>query len=276
MKTVVVSGGFDPLHVGHTTLFEFARSMGDRLEVIVECDSWVSKKHRVILPEGQRCCIVSQLVGVDAVHLNPDPSGDDSVLLEKIRPEVFCVGPDHADRKIVEAKTCERLGIRLFVRPSVPMVDDIHSTDLLRGARWKNPLPIVGSLISRMLDPDEWFADQKFDRELLLARRGNTEKWEIVGGFVEVGETLEQAIVREVREETVATLLRPTYFGSFVGQYYDGRDIVVPVFEGTLDRDPVPTQECSQFKWVREFPDDLPFHHELDRRVVQLWFKEQK
>jgi 8-oxo-dGTP diphosphatase len=45
--------------------------------------------------------------------------------------------------------------------------------------------------------------------QLLLVRRGQTprnEEWSIPGGRVEAGETLKEAVVREVREETSLTI----------------------------------------------------------------------
>jgi NAD+ diphosphatase len=54
------------------------------------------------------------------------------------------------------------------------------------------------------------------DQELLLAhsRRFRPGMYSIIAGFVEPGETLEQAVVREVREETGITVKDIRYFGS--------------------------------------------------------------
>ena len=40
-KIVVVSGGFDPLHSGHLNLFREAKSLGDKLIVILNYDVWL-------------------------------------------------------------------------------------------------------------------------------------------------------------------------------------------------------------------------------------------
>ena len=45
MKTiVVVSGGFDPVHSGHISLFKAARELGDFLIVGVNSDAWLTRK----------------------------------------------------------------------------------------------------------------------------------------------------------------------------------------------------------------------------------------
>ena len=49
MKTVVVSGGFDPVHVGHLRLFEEAKSLGDYLIVIINTDSFLEDKKVLFL-----------------------------------------------------------------------------------------------------------------------------------------------------------------------------------------------------------------------------------
>ena len=43
MKLAIVSGGFDPLHVGHIELFERAKSMADDLCVIVNDDAFLER-----------------------------------------------------------------------------------------------------------------------------------------------------------------------------------------------------------------------------------------
>src|SRR3989344_4310356 len=52
---VAVSGGFDPVHVGHVRLFQEAKKLGDELVVILNNDHWLrSKKGFVFMPERER------------------------------------------------------------------------------------------------------------------------------------------------------------------------------------------------------------------------------
>lgn len=44
LRTVVVSGGFDPVHIGHIRMFIEARALGDRLLVILNNDNWLLAK----------------------------------------------------------------------------------------------------------------------------------------------------------------------------------------------------------------------------------------
>ena len=46
MKIVVVSGGFDPLHAGHISYLQDAKSLGDELFVLLNSDAWLRKKKR--------------------------------------------------------------------------------------------------------------------------------------------------------------------------------------------------------------------------------------
>jgi cytidyltransferase-like protein len=44
MKIVVVSGGFDPVHSGHISLFRAAAGLGHRLIAGINSDEWLTRK----------------------------------------------------------------------------------------------------------------------------------------------------------------------------------------------------------------------------------------
>ena len=68
MKVIVVSGGFDPLHSGHISYFEDAKSYGDKLIVALNSDSWLEKKKgKFFMPFSERKSIIESLKYVDEV-----------------------------------------------------------------------------------------------------------------------------------------------------------------------------------------------------------------
>ncbi len=114
MKTVAVSGGFDPLHIGHLKMFKEARLLGDRLVVILNCDAWLMrKKGYVFMPAIQRAAIIGSLACVDEVYIHESDDDDVSGALEKLRPDVFANGGDRHANNIPEYKVCEELNIEM-------------------------------------------------------------------------------------------------------------------------------------------------------------------
>ncbi|RJQ34735.1 hypothetical protein C4556_01960 [Candidatus Parcubacteria bacterium] len=54
-RVVAVSGGFDPLHIGHVRMFKAARKLGDKLVVILNNDNWLKgKKKYAFMPKDDR------------------------------------------------------------------------------------------------------------------------------------------------------------------------------------------------------------------------------
>ena len=52
---VAVSGGWDPVHIGHVRLFNEAKKLGDELVVILNNDNWLRKKKGfVFMPQAER------------------------------------------------------------------------------------------------------------------------------------------------------------------------------------------------------------------------------
>ena len=115
---VAVSGGFDPLHIGHVRMFERAKALGDELVVILNNDNWLAKKkHHVFMAEQERKEVIEGLRAVDRVVLTghgPDPE-DMSVCVElaAIRPHIFANGGDRRLDNIPEVPTCEAMGCKM-------------------------------------------------------------------------------------------------------------------------------------------------------------------
>lgn len=125
-KTVAVSGGFDPLHVGHVRYINEARKLGDRLIVILNNDNWLTgKKGYSFMSESDRKEILLSLSVVDKVILTAHKKGDSdrSVCreLRKLRPDIFANGGDRTptDAKkgssslSPEVGLCRELGIKV-------------------------------------------------------------------------------------------------------------------------------------------------------------------
>jgi cytidyltransferase-like protein len=77
-KTVVVTGVFDLLHVGHLRFLHAARAAGERLVVGVEDDQRTRARKgpgRPIVTAAERCELLAALEPVDAVFLISGPTG---------------------------------------------------------------------------------------------------------------------------------------------------------------------------------------------------------
>ncbi len=115
--TVAVSGGFDPIHIGHIRMFQEAKKLGDRLVVIMNNDNWLKKKKGyAFMPEEERKEIIESIRGVDEVVITshqPNPE-DMSVCAElnKIKPDIFANGGDRFKDNIPEVAVCENIGCK--------------------------------------------------------------------------------------------------------------------------------------------------------------------
>ena len=122
MKLAVVSGGFDPLHVGHLELFERAKSLADDLIVIVNTDEFlISKKGKPFMPLKERMTIVQALkpVKLTIKSIDKDQTVCASVkfvneMYKKKYDEImFCNGGDRTNgENTPEHKICEEIGVK--------------------------------------------------------------------------------------------------------------------------------------------------------------------
>ncbi len=112
-KVVAISGGFDPVHVGHVRMIAAAARMGDVI-IIANSDKWLMrKKGYVFMDYDERQEILYNFKGViDVVEAQDD---DDSVCktLERVKPDIFANGGDRKSDNVPEVALCDKLGIEL-------------------------------------------------------------------------------------------------------------------------------------------------------------------
>lgn len=112
---VVVSGYFDPLHVGHIEYLELAKELGTKLVVIVNNDYQCElKKGKSFMNEEDRLKIVQSLSIVDEAFLSIDRDRTVCDSLAAINPDIFANGGDRHVNEIPESVVCKELGIKMI------------------------------------------------------------------------------------------------------------------------------------------------------------------
>lgn len=122
MKTVIVSGYFNPLHGGHLDMIEAAAALGNNLIVIVNNDAQqLLKKGKIILDEKNRLRLLRSLKGVDQVVLSVDEDPTIIKTLEMVATQhpgdelIFANGGDRDSAKEVpETEVCNRFNIEMI------------------------------------------------------------------------------------------------------------------------------------------------------------------
>lgn len=120
-----------------------------------------------------------------------------------------------------------------------------------------------------------------YDKEkgILFEKRSDNGMWCIPGGAIELGESLEQALAREVKEETSLDISNPKLFDvvANVHMIYPNKDEVyytdvvyeVNEYTGTLKYD----EESTELKWfkINELPESImPTQIEYIRKFVNM------
>lgn len=114
MKIVAASGYFNPLHKGHVEYLEKAKTLGDKLVVIINSDHQRALKgSKEFMNEDERMMIVGALRCVDEVVLSVDTDGTVCDTLRLIAPHIFAKGGDRFASEIPEAQVCKELGIKM-------------------------------------------------------------------------------------------------------------------------------------------------------------------
>tara|TARA_A100001015_G_scaffold69395_1_gene76861 strand:+ start:231 stop:980 length:750 start_codon:yes stop_codon:yes gene_type:complete len=120
MITVVISGGFDPIHVGHLRMIEEAKNIGDRLIVILNNDDFLNdKKGFAFMPQDERAEIIKGFKYVDEVVISIDQDSTVVKTIEMIQKkqkiDIFANGGDRKNEDdIPESEICKKHNIKMI------------------------------------------------------------------------------------------------------------------------------------------------------------------
>jgi D-beta-D-heptose 7-phosphate kinase/D-beta-D-heptose 1-phosphate adenosyltransferase len=138
---VAVSGGFDPIHIGHIELFEEAKKLGDELVVILNNDNWIrAKKRHIFMPEQERRAIIEALRVVDRVVLTkhePSPS-DMSVCreLKELQPHIFAQGGDRNKEDGLNPTSSQSPEVKLCAALGIPIAYGVGPSGKIQSSSW--------------------------------------------------------------------------------------------------------------------------------------------
>jgi len=118
-ECIVVSGGFDPVHVGHLRMFKAASALVPNLIVIVNNDNFlIEKKGYIFMPIAERMEIIEGFGVVDMVVESIDTDLTVCKTLEwlskKENVKIFANGGDRDSKDAIpEAEICEQNNITM-------------------------------------------------------------------------------------------------------------------------------------------------------------------
>ena len=111
---VCVSGGFDPVHVGHLKMMQEASRYG-KVVAIVNSDEWLMKKKGYIfMPFEERCEILQGFACVYDTEYVEDSDKTVCEALRRLKPKYFANGGDRKRANTPEMKLCEEMGVELL------------------------------------------------------------------------------------------------------------------------------------------------------------------
>lgn len=112
-KIVAISGGFDPIHIGHVRMIQDARKLGNVI-VFLNTDDWLKrKKGYEFMSWDERAEILLGMKGVKEVYSAMDDDNTVCEALKFYKPDVFANGGDRKIGKVPEYQVCEDLGIEM-------------------------------------------------------------------------------------------------------------------------------------------------------------------
>ena len=217
---VAVSGGFDPIHIGHVRLFNEAKALGDKLVVILNNDNWLKKKKGyAFMNENERKEIIEALGSVDEVFITKHSKNtlDMSVCdaLRVVRPNIFANGGDRKKDNIPEVAVCDEIDAKMVF--GIGYGGKVQSSSWLLKANAKNET--INKNTKSVFKPKPGQIDYtkarwapvincvlKYKDKILVVQRSKELNfypgyWNGISGFLDDKKNLEEKVFTEIKEE---------------------------------------------------------------------------
>ena len=127
--------------------------------------------------------------------------------------------------------------------------------------------PIVPVVAALIWDKDKFMICQR------PAHKARGLLWEFVGGKVELGETKEQALIRECQEELAVTLSVGDVFMDVIHEYPE-LTVHLTLFNATIVEGEPQKLEHNDIKWITpsEIPnyDFCPADEEILKKIIEI------
>lgn len=191
-KWVAVSGGFDPIHIGHIRMIQQARKLGDRVVVILNNDNWLRDKKGFVFMSAKERAEVLMACGVDRVYITKHKAGDTDRSVNKaladLKPAVFANGGDRKLGNIPEVEVCKKYNIEMAfnIGKGGKVQSSSWLTDAVRRSGIKTDRP-WGSMVLYAHGPNFWIKTlrmQPGQRTSLQKHKGRGELWMCIEGEV--------------------------------------------------------------------------------------------
>ena len=117
----LVSGGFDPVHIGHLRMFKDANKLAKKVIVLLNNDDWlIKKKGKPFMNQEQRKEILEEFKSVSEVIIQKSSEKSSSLAIKEFATQhrnqsiCYCNGGDRSNIKnIRETVICKELNISL-------------------------------------------------------------------------------------------------------------------------------------------------------------------
>ena len=131
----MVSGGFDPVHIGHIRMIRDAAQHGGVI-VVANSDAWLFRKKGFVFMEWEkRKELLEAIKGVVRVEWVDDSDETVCEALRRIKPTYFANGGDRKSDNVPEVAVCNELGIEMIWNVGGGKIDS--SSQLVDRAREK-------------------------------------------------------------------------------------------------------------------------------------------